>query len=574
MTMSIYVPLQQEEDPDDEYTNQKMNKEAQYSGDADEMASQPRRRKGGLITMPFIIANEALGNTASLGILPNMILYLMGPYNLHLGQANQILLLSAAAGKFMPVVGAFVADSYLGRFLSVGLGSAVSFLGMALLWLTAMIKPTEGDQSPTSWEMAMLISAFILISIASGGVSCSMAFGADQVNIKDNPNNNRVLEMFFSWYYAFASISAIIALTVIVYIQDHLGWKIGFGVPAALMFLSTLLFFLASPLYVKIQKRTNLFASFGQVIVASYSNRKLPLPPKNSPQFYHHNKDSDLVVPTDKLRFLNKACVIKEFEQDIACDGSRINPWNLCTVDQVEEFKAIVRVIPLWSSGIMMTLSMGSSFGLLQAKTLNRHITSNFEVPAGSLSVINIGTVIIWIVFYDRVLIPLASKIRGKPVKISAKKRMGIGLFLSFLYSVNAAIFETIRRRNANNGVLEMSALWLAPQLCLAGISEAVNFIGQNEFYYTEFPSTMSSVAASLSGLGMAAGSLVSSLLFSIVENTTSRGGKDGWISDDINKGHFDKYSWLIAGISAFNILYYIICSWAYGPAVEELSKD
>jgi len=221
-----------------------------------------------------------------------------------------------------------------------------------------------------------------------------------------------------------------------------------------------------------------------------------------------------------------------------------------------------------------MSLSIGGSFSLLQAKTLNRHITSNFEVPAGSLSVISIGTVIIWIVFYDRVLIPLASKIRGKQVKISAKKRMGVGLFLSFLYSVSAATFETIRRRNANDGVLEMSALWLAPQLCLAGISEAVNFIGQNEFYYTEFPSTMSSVAASLSGLGMAAGTLVSSLLFSIVENTTSRGGKDGWISDDINKGHFDKYSWLIAGVSALNILYYLVCSWVYGPAVEELSKD
>jgi len=57
-----------------------------------------------------------------------MILYLMGPYKLHLGEANQILLLSAAASKFMPVIGAFIADSYLGRFLSVGLGSAVSFL--------------------------------------------------------------------------------------------------------------------------------------------------------------------------------------------------------------------------------------------------------------------------------------------------------------------------------------------------------------------------------------------------------------------------------------------------------------
>ncbi|WJX69899.1 hypothetical protein P8452_54068 [Trifolium repens] len=554
-----------------------MEKEALLcSVDADEMVSQqPKRCKAGLITMPFIIANEALARMASLGLLSNMILYLMGSYKLHFGQATQILLLSSAASNFTPVVGAFVADSYLGRFLGVGLASAVSFLGMTLLWLTAMIpaaRPpacnhlTKGCESATKGQMAMLLFAFGLMSIGNGGRSRSLAFGADQVNRKDNPNNRRVLEIFFSWYYAFTTISVIIALTVIVYIQDHLGWKIGFGVPAALMLLSTLLFFFASPLYVKITKRTSLFTGFAQVTVAAYKNRKLSLPTKNSPKFYHHNKDSDLLVPTDKLRFLNKACVIKEHEQVIASDGSAINPWRLCTVDQVEELKAIVRFIPLWSTGIMMSLNIGGSFGLLQAKSLDRHITSHFEVPAGSFSVIMVAALFIWIVLYDRVLIPLASKSRGKPVRISAQRRMGIGLFLSFLHLVTAATFESIRRKKAieegylndTHGVLKMSALWLAPQLCLGGIAEAFNGIGQNEFYHTEFPKTMSSVAASLSGLGMVAGNLVSSFVLITIENVTSRGGKEGWISDNINKGRFDKYYWVIAGFSALNLLYYL----------------
>ncbi|CAJ2661471.1 unnamed protein product [Trifolium pratense] len=569
-----------------------MEKEALLcSVDADEMVSQqPKRCKAGLITMPFIIANEALARMASLGLLSNMILYLMGSYKLHLGQATQILLLFSAASNFTPIVGAFVADPYLGRFLGVGLGSAVSFLGMTLLWLTAMIpaaRPpacshlTEGCKSATKGQMTMLLSAFSLMSIGNGGRSCSIAFGADQVNRKDNPNNHRILEIFFSWYYAFTTISVIIALTGIVYIQDHLGWKIGFGVPAALMLLSTLLFFLASPLYVKVTRRTSLFTGFAQVTVAAYKNRKLSLPPKNSPKFYHHNKDSDLVVPTDKLRFLNKACVIKEHEQVIAPDGSAINPWRLCTVDQVEELKAIVRVIPLWSTGIMMSLNIGGSFGLLQAKSLDRHITSHFEVPAGSFSVIMVAALFICIVLYNRILIPLASKIRGKPIRISAKRRMGIGLLVSFLHLVTAATFETIRRKKAikegylndTHGVLKMSALWLAPQLCLGGIAEAFNGIGQNEFYYTEFPRTMSSVAASLSGLGMVAGNLVSSFVFITIENVTSRGEKEGWISDNINQGRFDKYYWVIAGFSALNLLYYLVCSWAYGPTVDEVSK-
>ncbi|CAK8535813.1 unnamed protein product [Lathyrus sativus] len=446
----------------------------------------------------------------------------------------------------------------------------------------ACVHPTEGCKSATKGQMAMLLSAFGLMSIGNGGLSCSMAFGADQVNRKDNPNTYRVLETFFSWYYAFAIIGVIIALTGIVYIQDHLGWKIGFGIPATLMLLSTLLFFLASPLYVKITKRTSLCTSFAQVTVATYKNRKFPLPPKNSTGLYHHNKNSDLVVPTDNLRFMKKACVIKDHEQDIASDGSAINPWRLCTVDQVEELKALVRVIPLWSTGIMMSLDIGGSFGLLQAKSLDRHITSHFEVPAGSFSVIMVGAIFICIVLYDRVVIPLASKIRGKPVRISPKTRMGIGLFFSFLYFVTAATFESIRRKEAikegylndPDGVLKMSAMCLAPQLCLSGIASAFNGIGQNEFFYTEFPTTMSSVSASLSGLAAAVGNLVSSFVFNTIENFTSRGGKQGWITDNINKGRFEKYYWVIAGLNALNFVYYLVCSWIYGPTVDKVSKE
>ncbi|RDX88381.1 Protein NRT1/ PTR FAMILY 1.2, partial [Mucuna pruriens] len=547
----------------------RMEKEVELCSSEVEMGCEhireAERKKGGIVTMPFIIANEALARVATIGLMPNMITYLMGSYKFHLAKANQMLLLSTATSNVTPLIGAFIADSFLGRFLAVGLGSTITFLGMAVMWLTAMIPearpPTcnsksERCKSTTAGQMTMLISSLALMSIGNGGLSCSIAFGADQVSRKDNPNNQRTLETFFSWYYASTAFSVIIALTVLVYIQDRYGWKVGFGVPAALMFLSIIFFFLASPLYVKNKVKGSLITGFGQVIVVAFKNRKLPLPPRNSLGMYHRNKDSDYVVPTDKLRFLNKACIIKDQEKDIASDGSASNPWSLCTIDQVEELKAIIKVIPLWSTGIMVSLSIGDSFGILQAKSLNRHITPKFEVPA-------------------------ASKLRGKPVRINAKTRMGIGLVFTFLRLVTAAIVETTRRRRAmreghtdeGNAVLNMSAMWLVPQLCLAGMAEAFNAIGQNEFYYTEFPKTMSSIAASLFGLGMAAGNVVSSLVFSIVGKVTSSGGKEGWVLDNINKGRYDKYYWLLASLSAVNILYYLVCSWAYGPTVDQLSK-
>ncbi|XP_057454325.1 protein NRT1/ PTR FAMILY 1.2-like [Lotus japonicus] len=562
-----------------------------------EMASQnisqkPQRSKGGLVTMPFIIANEALANVATIGLLPNMILYLMGSYNIHMAKATQINLLSSAATNVTPVLCAFIADSYLGRFLVVGLGSIVTLLGMALLWLTAMIpqarpspcnSATKTCKPATTKQMTMLISSLALMSIGKGGLSCSLAFGADQVNRKDNNSNKqRALEIYFSWYYAFVAISVIIALTGIVYIQDHLGWKLGFGVPTALMLLSTIFFFLASPLYVKNQIQDSLITGFARVIVVAYKNRKLPLPAGNSAGIlYHRKKDTNLVVPTDKLRFLNKACLIKDHEKDIASDGSPSNPWSLCTIDQVEELKAIIKVIPLWSTGIMMVLNIGGSFGVLQAKSMNRHITPNFEVPPGSFGVIMVITIFLWVTLYDRVIIPIASKLRGKPVRISAKTKMGIGLFFSFLHLVTAAIVETMRRKRAStegyindtHAVLNMSAMWLVPQLFLGGLAEAFNAIGQNEFYYTEFPKTMSSVASSLLGLGMGAGNVMSSLVFSIVQNVTKRGGKEGWAADNINKGHYDWYYWVLAALSVVNIFYYLICSKAYGPTVDQISK-
>lgn len=544
------------------------------------------RRKGGFITMPFIIANEALAKLASVGLMPNMVLYLIGDYRLRVLKATKIMFYWFAATNFAPVIGAFVADAYLGRFLAIGLGSILSFLGMAVMWLTTMVPEARPcshcEESATTPQMAILLSCFALISIGGGGISCSLAFGADQLNQKSKPNNPRVLESFISWYIASQAIAVVFSLTGIVYIQDHFGWKLGFGVPAALMFLSTLMFFLISSRYVKQKPHSSLLTGFVQVLFVAYKNRNLSFPPKDSTCMYHHKKDSPLVAPTDKLRFLNKACIIKDREQDIASDGSASDKWSLCTIEQVEELKAIIKVIPLWSTGIMVSVSTSqTSLWLLQAKTMDRHITSSFQIPAGSFGVFIMLAVCVTAGVYDRVILPLASKVRGKPVTISAKKRMGIGLFFSFLDFVASAVVESIRRRKAiregyiNNpeAVLDMSAMWLIPHNILCGIAEAFNAIGQSEFYYSEFPSSMSSIAASLFSLGSAVGNLVASLILSIVDDITSRGGKESWVSDNINKGHYDKYYWLLAIMSVVNILYYLVCSWAYGPSAEPASK-
>ncbi|KAJ7951745.1 Protein NRT1/ PTR FAMILY 1.2 [Quillaja saponaria] len=443
------------------------------------------RKKGGLKVMPFIIANEAFASLATTALSPNMIQYLMQSYNLGVAKGTNILFLWNGGASFMPFVGAFVADSYLGRFLAISIGS-----------------------------------------------------------------------IFNSWGCLF------------------------YG----LLFLATIFFFIASALYVKAKASSSLLTGFAQVLVAAFKNRKLTLPPQNSDGIgvYHHQKDSKLHAPTDKIRFLNKANVIKNPELDIAPDGSVSNPWSFCTIEQVEELKTLIKVIPIWSTGIMMSVNHSQgSFPLLQAKTMDRHVTSSFQIPPGSFVMFMIFSPIIWILLYDRVLLSLASKIRGKPVRISTKNRIGIGLFISCLSIVASALVEMVRRRKAikeghlNNpqALVNMSAMWLVPHHALGGIAEAFNRIGQNEFYYSEFPETMSSISVAITGLSGAASCLITSFILNIVNDVTSRGGKESWSSDNINKGHYDRYYWVLVILSAGNVLYFCVCGWAYGPVVQKGSK-
>ncbi|RID56784.1 hypothetical protein BRARA_F00208 [Brassica rapa] len=554
-----------------------------------------KKPKGGIITMPFIIANEAFEKVASYGLLPNMIMYLIRDYRFGVAKGTNVLFMWSAATNFTPLLGAFLSDSYLGRFLTIAIASLSSFLGMVLLWLTAMlpqVKPSPCDPtaagnhcgSATASQLALLYSAFALISIGSGGIRpCSLAFGADQLDNKENPKNERVLESFFGWYYASSAVAVLIAFTGIVYIQEHLGWRIGFGVPAVLMLIAALLFVLAFPLYVRRNVSKSLFTGLAQVVVAAYVNRKLSLPnQQDSSITYYHMKDSELKAPSHKLRFLNKACLISNREEEIGSDGFALKPWRLCTTDKVEELKALIKVIPIWSTGIMMSINTSqSSFQLLQATSMDRRLSrhGSFQVPAGSFGMFTIIALAMWVVLYDRAVIPLASKIRGRPFRLSVKLRMGLGLFMSFLAMAISAMVETLRRKKAlsqgyannANAIVDISAMWLVPQYVLHGLAEALTAIGQTEFFYTEFPKSMSSIAASLFGLGMAVASLLASVILNAVNELTSRNGEDSWVSDNINKGHYNYYYWLLAIMSFINVIYYMICSWSYGPLVDQV---
>lgn len=92
-------------------------------------------------------------------------------------------------------------------------------------------------------------------------------------------------------------------------------------------------------------------------------------------------------------------------------DGSVAKPWRLCTVQQVEDVKSVVRVLPLWSSGILVSVTVNAQVSLtvLQALTMDRAVGPRFAVPAASITVTVLAAFVLAAALFDRVAAPLCA---------------------------------------------------------------------------------------------------------------------------------------------------------------------
>lgn len=285
-------------------------------------------------------------------------------------------------------------------------------------------------------------------------------------------------------------------------------------------------------------------------------------------------------------RFLNKAAIITS-EDEFNSDGSVKNPWRICTIQQVEEVKCLLKLIPVWISCIIYYISVvqQQNYVVFQALQSDRRLfgTSKFKIPAASYIVIAMLALTIWIPIFDRIIVPCLQKITGKEGGITILQRMGIGMVLSVLTMITSALVESKRRKFALNrptlgfeprkgAISSMSGVWLIPQLALSGLSEAFTIIGENELFYKECPENMRSIAMALVFVGFAGSSYLSSLLSSIVQKTT--GGNESWLAEDLNRGRLDYFYYLIGALETLNLIYFLVCSkWYKYKQVEKIPQ-
>lgn len=420
-------------------------------------------------------------------------------------------------------------------------------------------QPPPGLPATKAQEL-FLFTSLALIAIGTGGIKpCISTFGADQFDEEDD-NEAKNKYSFFNWFYFAINIGAILGVGGVGFLAQKKGASWGFGVPALVSMISVVVVVAGYRSYRFQKPMGSPFTRFAQVIVAACRNHN-----KDAGQLYEvKTKESGILgAPklshTQQYRFLDKAALVTD-PNNINSD----NRWRLCTVTQVEEFKCIIRLMPIviTTTALTITLSQMSTFFMMQSNIMNRssNITKD-SLPAGIINIFATLNPIIVIPIYVRIIIPLLRKFTGHQRGITSLQRIGVGLFISILCMASAALVENKRLTHPNPE--SMSFLWLVPQIFLIGTAEVFTYVGQLEFFYDESSPGTRSVSTAIFMSQSGVGHFLSTAIVKEIQGLTG-GVENGWIRNDLNKSRLDYFYWVLCLINAINFIFYIWAACCY----------
>ncbi|GER27519.1 major facilitator superfamily protein [Striga asiatica] len=513
-----------------------------------------RSKSGRWKSAAFVIGAGWAERLSYYGISSNLVSYLTGKMGQPTATASALNAWYGTA-SLLPILGAFLADSFTGRFRMIVLSSVLYILGLSFLSLSAALRQADTSNcklasidiascTPDQLQLVFFFFSLYLVALAQGGLTpCLQAFGADQFD-EDDEAESRAKSSFFNWWYCLSIGCILLPLLVLTYIQENVSWLLGFGIPAVIMCLTLALFLVGYSTYrfwVK-SDGSNPFVRIGRVFVMAVRNWRAASVPALC-------EEEGVVSSTaSQFRFLDKALLPR--------DG------KLCSARDVEDAKSILRLVPIWFTclGYSIVYAQPSALYTKQIATVDLHVTPSFEIPAAALmQLFIISTIIILLPLYDRSLVP-------SPVNLP--KRPQASRCSTASPPASSSPSSLWRLLPSSSGAASRPpgglALRTSPgPTCWRGLGRVCDG-GVQELFYGEVPGEVKSVglAMYLSMLGV--GSLTSSLMISTIQRVTSRGGQQGWFADNLNRAHLDYFYWVLVGLSAVGLAAFVCFTRSY----------
>ncbi|KAJ4808948.1 Major facilitator superfamily protein [Rhynchospora pubera] len=528
-------------------------------------------KHGGMLAASFVLVVEVMENLAFLATASNLVTYLTGYMHLSLSESAVTVNNFMATSFLLALLGAFLSDAFCTTYIIYLVSAIIEFLGLVILTIqarSASLKPppcfpsSPACQSMTSSQVAMLFGGLYLSALGIGGIKGSLApHGAEQFD-KDTVQGRNGRSTFFNYFVFSLAGGGLIAVTFVVWMEDNEGWQWGFGISMIAILLSIVVFVSGSQLYRNKKPTGSPLTTIGKVFAAAIFSHRPSQCTIDSNAGIDHSLGTADTVPSNELTFLNRAV------EDDQCIK-----FLHCTIEEVEDVKIVIQLIPIFLSTIVLNccLAQLSTFSVEQAATMDTHVGS-FKVPPASLPIFPIIFMMIMAPVYDHVILPFARKVTRTEVGITHLQRIGTGLVLSIVAMAVAALVEVKRKRvAAEAGLLDskdplpISFFWIAFQYLFLGSADLFTLAGLLEFFFSEAPAKMRSLATSLSWTSLALGYYLSSVLVKIVNSATGNGSHLPWLKGtNLNHYHLERFYWLMCALSSVNYLCFLFCATRY----------
>jgi POT family proton-dependent oligopeptide transporter len=442
--------------------------------------------------IPFIVGNEACERFSFYGMVGILALYVKN----HLGQgpsrATEISHLFKFGVYFMPLFGAWLSDSILGRYKTILYISFLYCAGHAVLAFSDLT-------SSIDTKLYLLYFGLVLLSIGGGGIKpCVSAFVGDQFRA----DQGHLLQKAFGLFYWSINFGSFFAFLIIPQIAEKQGYGWAFGVPGIAMGLATFIFWLGRGYYRHVPPTRGGGGNYWVMLWHALTHRRNARPGRGF--------------------------------------------WDACrnafTEDQIEGVRCATRVLgvfalfpffwALWDQTNSTWVIQGESMVPYQFPESIRHgvlwTVINFiageKIGAEQMQSMNAIQVMLTIPLFTYVVYPLSEKLGFRATTL---RRMSVGLFVTALSFCIVAFLQ----QRLDSGQ-KLSILWQSWQYLVLTVGEVLVSNTALEFAFREAPAAMRSTLMSFWLLTVAVGNLGVSRLFHLnVKSRDLTGHEDLYIS-------------------------------------------
>ncbi|XP_058600270.1 solute carrier family 15 member 1 [Neofelis nebulosa] len=362
----------------------------------------------------FIVVNEFCERFSYYGMRALLILYFRRFIGWDDNLSTAIYHTFVALCYLTPILGALIADSWLGKFKTIVSLSIVYTIGQAVISVSSINDLTDFDHDgipdnlPTHVALSMI--GLALIALGTGGIKpCVSAFGGDQFEEGQEKQRNRFFSIFYLAINAGSLLSTII--TPMLRVQQcgihskQACYPLAFGVPAALMAVALIVFVIGSGMYKKFQPQGNVMAKVVKCIGFALKNR-----------FKHRSKEFP-----KREHWLDWAK--EKYDERL-----------------ISQIKMVTRVMFLYIPLPMFwaLFDQQGSRWTLQATAMSGKI-GLLEIQPDQMQTVNAILIVIMVPIVDAVIYPLIAKCG---FNFTSLKKMTVGMFLASMAFVVAAIVQ------------------------------------------------------------------------------------------------------------------------------------